>query len=462
VELRRFSYFDRKNETLYLSRYNGTAYRVNGEGVEVVRNGDGVYFADDDNGVHCEGVVIGQNNVLLDRLTTLSFADDTPGGITPEQQKKAITIWLFALALPDLMPTKPLLLFEGPAGSGKSSVTQQIQLALMGAKKPMILQRNKEDDFGVILLRSPIAVFDNTDSFIDWVPDAVCSYTTSGMWTKRKFYTDNEEIIIKPHAFIAIASKNPASFRREDTADRCILIRLKRIEGNLRQEGLEASILNDRGALLGEYLYYANEIVKKIKEGGLDKEPELGEDENGEPIKKSFRMADFASLAFVVGEVLGWNPKEILDLLDALESERDAFINEEDPLMEILHMWLEKRPIGRGWNIGREVSCQELFSELNEIAQLNHIQFYKTSRQLAQKMRSPHIQNEFTVVFTNVKKHVGYKIWRKTDGKLSVLPGGNNGSNGGTSGGGTSSFRGPGISIVGLAPATGTDDDDDS
>lgn len=444
VELRRFAFFDRKEQVLYLSRYDGTAYRLDGGEIRIVRNGEGVYFADDDAGVHCPNVEIGAHDLLLDRLTGLSYAEDTPGGITPDLQRKAITVWLFALAFPDLMPTKPLLLFEGGAGSGKSSASQFIQLALMGAKKPMILQKNKEDDFGVILLRSPIAVFDNTDSFIEWVPDAVCSYTTSGMWTKRKLFSDNEEITIKPHAFIAIASKNPASFRREDTADRCILIRLQRITGNLRQEGLESAILRQRGKILGEYLYFVNEIIRRVREGAMDKEPELGEDESGEPIQKSFRMADFASLAFVVGDVLGWKPRETLDLLDALESERDAFINEEDPLMEVMHEWLAKKVPGRPWNIGRLVTAQELYTELNQLAQEGHRQFYKTSRQLVQKMRSPHMDNEFTVVQTKLNKHVAYKIWRKTDGKLSVVPNDDKGSGGGVT------FTGGGISIAGF------------
>ena len=140
----------------------------------------------------------------------------------------AFIVWIFALALPDMMPTKPILLLEGAMGSGKTAAVQLLQYALMGESRPMILQRNKEDDFGVLLLRSPIALFDNTDSYIDWVPDAICAYTTAGVWNKRRLYTDDESMVIKPHAFIAIASKNPASFRREDVADSCVILRLVR------------------------------------------------------------------------------------------------------------------------------------------------------------------------------------------------------------------------------------------
>src|SRR5690606_19245477 len=142
--------------------------RLTGGEVEIVSAGeDGIFFADDDGGVPCEPD-IAPHGVLLDKLTNLHFAESGLSGITPDQQRKALIIWMFALAFPDLMPTKPLLLLEGTQGSGKSATCQLIQLALMGASSPMILSKNKEDDFGVLLLRSPIAVFDNTDSYIDW------------------------------------------------------------------------------------------------------------------------------------------------------------------------------------------------------------------------------------------------------------------------------------------------------
>lgn len=408
VEMRRFACFDKTTRTLYMSCYNGEALKIEGQpDPEYINNGENVYFADDDGGKPWGTPDIHPHGILLNTLTNLSFAEDTLGGITAEQQKRALTVWLFCLAFPDLLPTKPLLILEGAPGAGKTSTALFLQLALLGIKKPLILSKNKEDDFGVILLRSPIAVFDNLDSYIEWVPDAICAYATSGMWTRRRLYSDNEEVTIKPHSFIAIASKNPASFRREDTADRCIILRLKRREeeGFIRQERLEENILAQRDKILGEYIYYLNEIVAEIRNGAMD-----------EDRAEAHRMADFSAMARVVSKVLHWEDSAVDDLMDALKKERNAFINEDDSLSELLRLWLNQKS-GRGiHNTGRAISAPDLFGELEMLADVHRRQFYKSARTLVQKMRSPHLEAEFIIVTSNhptMKNTHQYEVWFK-------------------------------------------------
>lgn len=413
VELRRFAVYDRRTRTVYLSNYNGRMWKLDGENVERVPVGeDGIFFADDDPGVTVEPEVA-NHGVLLDRLTNINFAPMGLSGITPEQQRMAFIVWIFALALPDMMPTKPILLLEGAMGSGKTAAVQLLQYALMGESRPMILQRNKEDDFGVLLLRSPIALFDNTDSYIDWVPDAICAYTTAGVWNKRRLYTDDESMVIKPHAFIAIASKNPASFRREDVADRCVILRLERRSEFSSFKALVQGIKDDRPRLFGEYLWYLNRIVAVLREDG---DALLSQDE-------THRMADFAALARVVGRVLDWPEGTVDELMLALQGERDAFINEEDPLLDVLEKWIAYRPRGGVGNVGREVTAVQLATELDTLAQAMQIPWKHTQRTIAQKIRSPHIERVLHVETGNVGGHRTFKMWRHTDARLEVVDG---------------------------------------
>lgn len=409
AHVRRFAIWNQETKTSYLSRYDGTAYKIDGETVAKVPNGeDRVFFLDDDGGVHCEAD-IGAHGVFLPTLTDLNFAD-TPGGVSHEQQKMALIVWIFAIAFPDMMPTKPYLLLEGAPGSGKSAAIKLLQVALMGQKKPISIQRNREDDFGLILLRSPLALFDNLDSFIEWLPDHLCAYATSGVWPRRKLYTDDAEVILRPHAFVAVASKNPASFRREDTADRCIVLRLERRKEFIREEQLEARILAERPKLLGEYLYYVNEIVKTIREGIFEMTTE------------THRMADFAFFSRVVGHVLGWTEEAVAGMITALQAERDAFIMEEDSLVEILNKWITYKPHNGPSNIGREVGIHTLFQELETVAQALGLPYYKTPRLLVQKLRSPHLERDFVVQPYVAAGQKAFKIWRRTDPQLSSVP----------------------------------------
>jgi len=408
TELRRFTVYNAVTKTAYMSTYDGRMWRIDGGTPERVPNGeDDVFFIDDDGGTTVD-VDIGPHGILLDKLTNINYAEKGIGGMVPEQQRMALTVWLFMLAFPDLMPTKPLLILEGTQGSGKSAAVQLLQLALLGASKPMILSKNKEDDFGVLLLRSPIAVFDNTDSFIEWVPDAICAYTTLGYWVKRKLYSDDDEAKIKPHAFIAVATKNPASFRREDVADRCIILRLERREEFSRFQKLQQDIIDQRGQLLGEYIWYVNQLVHQMRV--------YADEEQNE----TTRMADFAAFARVVGNQLNWTKESVVDLMATLASERDAFINEEDPLVDLLHKWIIYR--GGGFsNIGRERSLHELHHDLESFSQANGLPYYKSARTLAQKIRSPHIERDFDVEIVIVNARKIYKIWRKTDPHLKSV-----------------------------------------
>lgn len=419
MELRRFASFNTVEKVTYLTNRDGRMWRIDGGTPELIDNGtEDVFFADDDSGTYVDADV-GPHGILLDRLTDINFAEVGLGGITPEQQRRAYTVWMFALAFPDFMPTKPMLIVEGPPGSGKSAAVQLLQIALLGQSKPLIISKNKGDDFGVQLLRSPIAVLDNVDSYIDWIPDTVCAYATAGTWTKRKLFSDAEEVIIKPHAFIAVASKNPTSFRREDTADRCVVLRLERLASFGRFEKLAGDTLAARPQLFGEYIFYVNEIVEYMRVHGVDIERE----------EKS-RMADFAAFGRAVSAVLHWPANAIDELMAALVHERDAFIREEDPLSDLLLAWL-KMP----GKIGREVSPSELFDELRTIAENRKIDFYKSSRTLVQKLRSPHIQNEFILDEILKEGRKTFRFWRKTDARLNVVPGDGLPSNGGAASG---------------------------
>ncbi len=410
VAVRRFAAY--KNNSVYFSSYDGKMWRLDGANIMQVPNGeDDVFFIDDDGGKNVEPEVA-NHGILFDRLVNhLSFSTTGMGGISAEQMRMAFVVWIFALALPDLMPTKPLLILEGAPGSGKSASCQLLQQALLGESKPMILSKNKEDDFGVLLLRSPICVFDNLDAYIDWLPDAICAYTTKGTWTKRKLFTDSDEATIKPHAFIAVASKNPASFRREDTADRCVILRLERRDQFTRFQSLEAQIQQDRSQLVGEYFWYVNQIVAEINHGALN-----------EQTAEVHRMADFAALARVVGRVVGWEPEAVADLMNAIQSEQIAFINEEDPLVELLHKWIVYKPTNGLNGIGREIGLFQLFTEMEMIANANGIAFYKNARLLSQKLRSQHLERDFVIQLIAPDGHKSYRIWRRTDARLISIP----------------------------------------
>jgi hypothetical protein len=386
-DVRRFSYWDRGDHVLYVSRYDGTCYAIDGHEVLIRPNGYGpAVFLDDDGGYNCDtpqktGPEVGNHHELFKQLIDdLQYKPTTAGGMSPDIQKTCLGIWMFALAFPDLLPTKPLLLIEGDPGSGKTFALQRIAMMLHGKSTPMTIPKKEDQDFGVKILRSPIAIIDDVNDPVDWLRDTLCTYVTGGVWSRRKLFTDDTEHVIKPQSFLQITTNNPTTFKQGQVADRCLILRLERRadkDGYISSDQLLDKIRYWRPELQGEWLYWLNEIVRELRKP--------------QPLTSSpYRMADFARLAHVIGRVLNqpagppgdWTPEAIDEMLECMQHERDALVVEGDQTIELLDKWLDIAS-----NQGREVRVSDLHRELAMIAKTQNITFFKSSKALAGRLR---------------------------------------------------------------------------
>jgi len=409
VDLRRFTAYNTESKTVYFSGYNGRMWRIDGGTPEEIVNGEeGIFFIDDDEGSHVEPDY-GPHGILFDMLANLNY-DKGAGGINPDQQRRMLITWMFACAFPDMFPHKPLMLVEGAYGSGKTLGVTLIQQALTGRMRPMSVSKHQEKDFGVILLRSPIAMLDNQDTFQEWLQDQICTYATYGDFPKRKLYSDDEEMIIKPQSFVAITSKNPSTFRREDIVDRLLIMRLKRYEQFRNAKKIMAEIAEQRSKIFGEFMWYVNLIVEAMRNEVIPEQQE------------KWRMSDFATFTRYVGYVLGWTQEEIDDTLDAMQAERDVFAAENDPILEVLHRWITYRVRGQPSNIGREVELTTLFREMKRLTDAEDITFYKHHSTLADKLRTTYVARHFQVEVRHDEQGGRfYRIWRHEDPQLGLV-----------------------------------------
>jgi hypothetical protein len=306
-------------------------------------------------------------------IDEVQFKTETNAGTKLEEMQRLFETWLYVVAMPDLMPTKPLLLLDGEKGSGKTVAVQLAQYALLGQEKILRVSKDDEKDFGVTLIRSPIALIDNTDTMVPWMQDALASYTTGAGWYRRVLYSDDEVIEINPQSFLAFSSRNPVTFKRDDVADRCLILRLEPREGRggfTDVDTLKQRIADNRAAIYGEWLYGLNRIVSLLKAGFT-------------PPTLPHRMADFGRMAFLVGNALGHPQEKTLAMLDAAQIERDDLVAEGDTLIDILTAWLD----GASGAAGREFTPQQIYDSLTLIAKQKHLELYhKSPSSLAKRL----------------------------------------------------------------------------
>lgn len=430
-ELRRFVCYKPESRTLFVSNYDGEVFRLRGEAApEFVKNGTGCYFRDDDGGVpvntddsqpvNAAGippVVFGPHNELIPTLINqMNFPEETSEGTPAEVQRYLMIAWIFTLAFPDLLPAKPILILEGPPGSGKTAVLQMIQLALQGSSKTRMINPNDQASFPVQLIRAPICLLDNVDTLVRWLQDALAAYATGGSWTKRKLYSDDQEVEIKPTAFLAITTNNPITFKRDDVTARSLIVRLEeRISYTPFQDVLD-TIASRRWLLFGEWIWYLNKIVGELR-SPQGRPPRIYE----------HRLGDWARLCEVILRVvfrvqMGGTPTEAqisesnqrayemtLAILHASRNERENVMMSEDLLSLALHKWISKPS-----NQGRKILSATLHSELKA-----ELQAYAEEKSPLQSMtmrlrgkRSAFLKG-YVIKHVNVDRRVYFKITPK-------------------------------------------------
>lgn len=189
---------------------------------------------------------------------------------------------------------------------------------------------------------------DNVDGSVQWLNNRLATLATGGHIQKRRLYTTNECVIYHPKCFVVLTSREP-TFRREDVADRLLILTVDRLENFTPEEEMLARIDRLRNQLWTELIHDLNDIVTVLK---------------NQPSRypSKFRMADWSSLCSTIADSHGIGD-QFQRVLKKLSQQQSAFTLEEDPLFVCLQNWMND-----SMNHGREVSTGELYEELKAIA----------------------------------------------------------------------------------------------
>ncbi len=370
--VRTFSYYDAGTNHLYLDTGSGQMLRLNGKHIELVDNGtDGILFTPADTASPWTFQEREQPHLLGDTLVrplTFASGDDTPH--TAEEQRVLFTVWLLSLAFESVQPTKPLLLAVGPAGSGKSNLMRRVGQLLFGpAFNVDVLRKDGERDFFVATTHSAFCAFDNVDHYVPWLEDALAASATGMKYTTRAFFTTNDAATFTPHAFLGLTARTP-KFRREDVAERLVLLRLEKLNQKRSEYELLQEVLVQRNALLSEYARLLNKVLA------------VGTPQSVDP---SIRLADFASVASRIGEGLGIADR-VAEALSKMKQAQHQYAVEEHDLYRLLDVWLDghapptsQQALAPIPNAGRAVNTKALHAELRAIAERENIKWYYAS-----------------------------------------------------------------------------------
>jgi len=341
----RVAAWDSQTRVLRVSRFDGTVFVLDGETIQEESNGDNALFIDDPD---CKP--------YSPDFTTEGFlrfqTDGIPHWSTNNDDRLnrmyglAYRAWIVSTFFPELCPTKPLLCLQGEKGSGKSMLLRSMLQLFFGPLSNLSGVPEKADGFTAAASSSHILILDNLDDFVPWIRDKLARLSTGAVDEYRKLYTSNELGRVRYRCWLGFTARTPDTLRRDDLADRLLLLPLSRIEEGRRAEREFLDEVHDqRNIWWGDLLKTLNNVVAAIRRDEL-------------PEGSKLRMADWESLGrlFACTED---NEDLWEEFICSLKQGQAGFLLDENPIYEALQIWLSDKA-----NHGKAIYTRDLYTEL--------------------------------------------------------------------------------------------------
>jgi len=250
--------------------------------------------------------------------------------VAPEDEAGArlVLAWLATAWLEHI--ARPILLYLGSGGAGKSVRQKGIKLLLDPTKPDSI--RVDSYDLTQKLAHCQVALFDNVTSIPEWALDAICRAVTGEGDSKRKLYTDDEDVVYEYKRAILLNTINfPAA--RPDFVDRLLPVEFRRIPDEEREEEdvVLARFAELQPGFLGAIATILSDAIAAHARTHLRRKP---------------RFAAWGRWAAAVYEAMGWGAEQFeADWALVVERQHSAAISESSVAQALLR-WLGK---GQTW-----------------------------------------------------------------------------------------------------------------
>lgn len=362
--LRPQAYWASRPGAVYLSNGDGHAVKITAAGFELCDNGtDDVLFA--------KGRTLMPWRICepKDPFETCRLFRECS---SPENGRELLRIYL--LSMPTNQRCKPPIVNAGPVGGGKTRLARGVFEVYGMPSRIVKVEENGEDDFWTQLDAGGIVCFDNVDTRIRWLADAIAAASTDGIHEKRKLYTDGVVIQQRARAWIILTSCNPTFAADTGLADRLLVTRMERRNTETAESALSKEVEQNRDAALSW-------ICKTLSKAMADTAP-VAKDLNR-------RHPDFADFAQRLGRALG-REDEVVRALKSAEADKSRFNLENDDLGAGLLDLMATRTDGF---VGTAGAIREMLADLGTGFDTE----YWTAKRIGKRIEKlwPHIESVF-------------------------------------------------------------------
>jgi len=293
--------------------------------------------------------------VLFRRFPNLkSLPDPGAGGsldgllslvnLKTERDRRLFAAYAVTVPLPHV--GRPILSASGPMGSGKTTAGRAVK-RLWDPTAPETVRYDPRD-FLQKASHCYVPMLDNLSTLPDSAADTLCRLVTGEADSKRKLYTDDEDVIIELRRAVILNGIN-APTDRGDVLDRSLVVELDRIpDGERRtEEEMWTAFEREHPRLLGAAFDALSCAIARKPSLRLSRRP---------------RLADWGEYAAAVYEVMGWGAEKFLSDWDEVVKVQNRSALDGSPTAQAIIRFMEDRDTYEG-------TSTELHKKLEVVAE---------------------------------------------------------------------------------------------
>jgi hypothetical protein len=178
--------------------------------------------------------------------------------IQENSTRHLLKVYMISLVIPDI--PHPMLQLHGEKGSTKSTLESFIKRIIDPSNPELLTIPYDRKEFVQQVSHNHTVYYDNTKVVPKWLPDEACKVVTGAGITKRKLYTDNEDVVYNFRRCIGFNGIN-INLTESDALDRSILIELQRMKQEDRKP--ESKVISQFEEMLPHILGYIFDIIGK-------------------------------------------------------------------------------------------------------------------------------------------------------------------------------------------------------
>ena len=333
-------YFDLGNE-----KWQGI--KISQYGWEIVNNTPGPVFVRYNQSPQADPERNYEQNIFDKFLQLTNLKED--------QDRILLKVYIVSLFIPDI--PHAMLILHGEKGSAKSTLQTLIKLLVDPGKPVLLTIHNDRTEFIQQLGHNYVAYYDNVKNAPGWLSDEACKAVTGVGNTKRKLYSDDDDVVYEYRRCLGFNGIN-ISLTEPDALDRSMMIELERIAKDKRRVESEivAEFLELRPKLLG---YILDILVKTLQIKSTVKLNDLP------------RMADSALWGEAIARAMGYQDLEFINAYYENIGKQNIEAIENHPLGQAVAKFYDEEMEGK-FNVW-EGQPAELLEQLESIAQIHRI-----------------------------------------------------------------------------------------